>query len=54
MKYVVIGPITKAIWRPWIVGRRNVPAEGAATVMWDDFGRKPAYFTLRETLAAAR
>lgn len=30
MKYVVIGPIVKAVWRPWIVGRRNVPAEGAA------------------------
>ncbi|WP_345802302.1 lysophospholipid acyltransferase family protein [Microbacterium sp. AZCO] len=30
MKYIVIGPITKAIWRPWIVGRRNVPADGAA------------------------
>jgi 1-acyl-sn-glycerol-3-phosphate acyltransferase len=30
MKYVVIGPITRAIWRPWIVGRRNIPAEGAA------------------------
>ena len=30
MKYIVIGPITKAIWRPWIVGRRNVPSEGAA------------------------
>ena len=30
------------------------PAEGAATVMWDDFERKPAYYTLRDTLAAAR
>ncbi len=30
MKYIVIGPIVKAIFRPWIVGRRNVPAEGAA------------------------
>lgn len=30
MKYVVIGPIVKAIWRPWIIGRRNVPAQGAA------------------------
>jgi 1-acyl-sn-glycerol-3-phosphate acyltransferase len=30
MKYVVIGPIVKAIFRPWIIGRRNVPAEGAA------------------------
>lgn len=30
MKYVVIGPIAKAVWRPWIVGRRNVPAQGAA------------------------
>jgi len=30
MKYVVIGPISKAIFRPWIVGRRNIPAEGGA------------------------
>jgi 1-acyl-sn-glycerol-3-phosphate acyltransferase len=30
MKYVVIGPIVKGIFRPWIVGRGNVPAEGAA------------------------
>jgi 1-acyl-sn-glycerol-3-phosphate acyltransferase len=30
MKYVVIGPIVKAIWRPWIIGRRNVPPGGAA------------------------
>ncbi len=30
MKYVVIGPIVKAVFRPWIVGRRNVPASGAA------------------------
>jgi len=30
MKYVVIGPIVKAIWRPWIVGRRNIPQTGAA------------------------
>lgn len=30
MKYVVIGPIVKAIFRPWVVGRRNIPREGAA------------------------
>jgi 1-acyl-sn-glycerol-3-phosphate acyltransferase len=30
MKYVVIGPIVKAIFRPWIIGRRNIPSEGAA------------------------
>lgn len=30
MKYVVIGPLLKAIFRPWIVGRRNIPTEGAA------------------------
>lgn len=30
MKYVVIGPIVKAIFRPWIVGRTNIPADGAA------------------------
>ncbi|MDI6100868.1 endo-1,4-beta-xylanase [Actinoplanes sp. NEAU-A12] len=30
------------------------PAEGAATVMWDDFRPKPAYYTVRQTLADAR
>ncbi len=30
MKYIVIGPIVKAIFRPWIVGRTNVPVSGAA------------------------
>ncbi|MGL3151297.1 lysophospholipid acyltransferase family protein [Microbacterium sp. A82] len=30
MKYVVVGPIVKAIFRPWIVGRSNVPKHGAA------------------------
>ncbi|MGV2984105.1 lysophospholipid acyltransferase family protein [Microbacterium sp. AGC85] len=30
MKYVVIGPVVKAIFRPWIVGRSNVPRNGAA------------------------
>lgn len=30
MKYVVVGPLVKAIFRPWIVGRRNIPVEGGA------------------------
>jgi 1-acyl-sn-glycerol-3-phosphate acyltransferase len=30
MKYVVVGPIVKAVFRPWIVGRGNVPRAGAA------------------------
>jgi GH35 family endo-1,4-beta-xylanase len=30
------------------------PAEGAATVMWDDFTPRPACFALRDTLLAAR
>ena len=30
MKYVVIGPIVKGVFRPWIVGRSNVPRTGAA------------------------
>ena len=30
MKHIVIGPWVKAIFRPWIVGRRNVPAQVAA------------------------
>ncbi|WP_460773394.1 lysophospholipid acyltransferase family protein [Microbacterium sp. GXF7504] len=32
MKYVLVGPILKAVFRPWIVGRRNVPASGAAII----------------------
>ncbi len=32
MKYVLVGPILKAVFRPWIVGRRNVPAAGAAII----------------------
>jgi 1-acyl-sn-glycerol-3-phosphate acyltransferase len=30
MKYIVIGPIVKAIFRPWIIGRKQVPSQGAA------------------------
>lgn len=30
MKYVVIGPIVKGLFRPWIIGRRNIPKTGAA------------------------
>ncbi|WP_424935986.1 MULTISPECIES: lysophospholipid acyltransferase family protein [Bacteria] len=30
LKYVVIGPWVKAVFRPWIVGRAHVPTTGAA------------------------
>lgn len=30
MKYIVVGPIVKAIFRPWIVGAENIPSTGAA------------------------
>ena len=30
LKYVAIGPLVKAVFRPWIIGRENVPASGAA------------------------
>ncbi len=29
MKYVVVGPILRGIFRPWVVGVENVPAQGA-------------------------
>ncbi|MFJ3392855.1 lysophospholipid acyltransferase family protein [Leifsonia aquatica] len=29
MKYVVVGPVLRGIFRPWVVGVENVPAEGA-------------------------
>ena len=29
MKYVVVGPILRGIFRPWVIGLENVPAEGA-------------------------
>lgn len=32
LKYLIIGPIVKAIFRPWIVGRGNIPASGAAII----------------------
>jgi 1-acyl-sn-glycerol-3-phosphate acyltransferase len=32
LKYLIIGPVVKAIFRPWIVGRTNVPATGAAII----------------------
>lgn len=30
LQYVIVGPIVKAVFRPWVVGRRNVPVEGGA------------------------
>ena len=30
LKYLIVGPIVKAIFRPWIVGRSYVPREGGA------------------------
>lgn len=38
----------KYSWVPF-----EFPDQGAATVMWDDFGRKPAYYALRDTLLDA-
>jgi 1-acyl-sn-glycerol-3-phosphate acyltransferase len=30
LKYVVVGPIVKAVFRPWMVGRRHIPRTGGA------------------------
>ncbi|MBF0815294.1 1-acyl-sn-glycerol-3-phosphate acyltransferase [Microbacterium paludicola] len=30
MKYIVVGPIVKAIFRPWIIGAENIPPTGGA------------------------
>jgi len=30
LKYIVVGPIVKAVFRPWITGAQHIPAEGAA------------------------
>jgi len=30
MKYIVLGPIVKAVYRPWISGKENVPRTGPA------------------------
>ncbi|MFP3465703.1 lysophospholipid acyltransferase family protein [Leifsonia sp. SIMBA_070] len=29
MKYVVVGPILRGIFRPWVIGLENIPADGA-------------------------
>lgn len=47
--FTVWGFTDKYSWVPHFFA-----SEGAATVMWDDFGRKPAYHALRDTLAEAR
>ena len=30
LKYVAVGPLLHAIWRPWVEGVDNVPSKGAA------------------------
>ena len=30
MKYVVVGPIVRAVFRPWVVGSENIPTQGSA------------------------
>ena len=46
--FTIWGFVDKYSWVPVFF-----PAEGAATVMWDDFRPKPAYYALRDTLARA-
>ena len=46
--FTVWGLPDKYSWVPF-----TFENEGAATILWDDFGRKPAYYALRSTLAAA-
>ncbi|MCI2415941.1 endo-1,4-beta-xylanase [Saccharopolyspora sp. K220] len=47
--FTIWGCTDKYSWVPV-----TFPEEGAATVMWDGFVRKPAYFALRDTLAQTR
>ena len=44
MKYVVIGPVIKAVFRPWMVGRRNIPAEGAAILASNHLSFSDSFF----------
>ncbi|WOF21855.1 lysophospholipid acyltransferase family protein [Microbacterium betulae] len=30
MKYVFVGPLVKAVFRPWVIGAERIPAQGAA------------------------
>ncbi len=32
LKYIALGPLLKAVFRPWVVGIENVPKEGAAVL----------------------
>jgi endo-1,4-beta-xylanase len=47
--FTVWGFVDKYSWVPVFF-----PTEGAATIMWDDFERKPAYYALLFRLAEAR
>jgi endo-1,4-beta-xylanase len=46
--YTVWGLTDRYSWVP-----RFFPDQGAATITWDDFTRKPAYYALQQTLAEA-
>ncbi|MFC5289671.1 endo-1,4-beta-xylanase [Actinokineospora guangxiensis] len=43
--FTIWGFVDKYSWVPVFF-----PSEGAATIMWDDFSRKPAYHALRDSL----
>lgn len=32
MKHIVVGPLVKTVFRPWVVGAENVPKHGAAII----------------------
>jgi 1-acyl-sn-glycerol-3-phosphate acyltransferase len=44
MKYVFIGPLLRLIWRPWIEGRENIPADGPAILASNHLSFSDSFF----------
>ncbi len=43
-KYVLIGPVLRAIWRPWITGLENVPATGPVILASNHLSFSDSFF----------
>jgi 1-acyl-sn-glycerol-3-phosphate acyltransferase len=43
-KYVLIGPVLRTIWRPWIVGLENVPSSGPVILASNHLSFSDSFF----------
>ena len=44
LKTIVLGPVLKLLFRPWVEGEENLPAEGAAILAWNHLSFSDSIF----------